>query len=59
MQVNDSRKFVLLVQLMQKRNQEYVRSLMAPQETLEAALQRVLKQVNLHCTNGKKLSDKS
>lgn len=46
-QVNDSRKFVLLSQLVKRRSIDEVKELMAPPETLEAALQRVRQQVGL------------
>ena len=47
LQVNDSRKLVLLVQLVKKREMEEVKALMAAAESLHAALQRVRQQVTI------------
>ena len=47
-QANDSRKLVLLVQLVKRREMEEVKALMAAPESLDAALQRVRQQVTPH-----------
>lgn len=46
LQANDSREFVLVVQLVKRRELEDVKRLMAPPESVAAALQRVKKQVS-------------
>ena len=46
LQANDSRKFVIAVNLVKKRTLQDVKKLMAPAETLQAGLDRVRKQVS-------------
>ena len=46
LQANDSRKFIIAVNLVKKRTLEDVKKLMAPAETLQAGLDRVRKQVS-------------
>ncbi len=43
--VMESHSFCVVVQLAQRRSMDEVRALMAPPETLQAALQRVMRQV--------------
>ncbi len=43
--VMESRSFCVVVQLAQRRSMDEVRALMAPPETVQAALQRVMRQV--------------
>lgn len=45
--VMESRSFCVVVQLAQRRSMDEVRALMAPPETVQAALQRVMRLVTI------------